>query len=87
MLLLLNRFDLSHVSFDKQGRYTATVRFDGQARTSVGGYRFNGSKLVIMPDGGTERAYACKRGLSEELTIVHETVVVRVEARLTKVGE
>ncbi len=81
------RFDLSHVSFDKQGRYTATARYDGTSRTSVGSYRFNGRKLIINPDNGSQRAYACKRGLSDELTLVYETVVVKIEATLTKVGE
>lgn len=81
------RFDLSYVTFDKRGHYTATARCDGESHTSVGRYRWNGSKLVVVPDGGAERTYRGRLGLSGELTLVHETAVVRIEATLEKNAE
>ena len=65
-------FSLGLVTFDTGGRYTASSRIDGAARTSTGTYEWTAGSLVLTPTTGPSRTYRCRRSASgAELTLQH----------------
>jgi hypothetical protein len=78
-------FPLEHATFDRDQSYTASWTQDGQRRTSVGTYDFNGFKLEVLEAGSLPRTYQAKLRLDGKLVLTYEKGDARVSAILEKV--
>ena len=81
------RFPISHVTFDDDGHYTATVEYGEGPRTDTGAYQWNGWKLVIVPTKGPERVYRGSRRWGGRLVLTDKTAEPAVKATLEQVGD
>jgi hypothetical protein len=81
------RFPISHVTFDDDGRYTATVEYDEGPRTDTGAYQWNGWRLVITPTKGPGRVYRGSRHWGGKLVLTDKTAEPAVKATLKQVGD
>ncbi len=66
-------FPLTKMTFDAQGRYTATESTDGQIRTSTGSYTWNGLALKLEPTGGEPRSYPGRTRFDGALVLLHKS--------------
>ncbi|MHC5111129.1 MAG: hypothetical protein ACYTHJ_14765 [Planctomycetota bacterium] len=66
-------FPLTHVTFTSDGRYTATMEFDGERRTSTGAYRWSLGKLTIDPERGEQRVYKGRQLFNGDLLLTHRS--------------
>lgn len=77
-------FPLDEISFDGQGRYTASWSQDDEKHTSVGAYRQSMSQLEITQDGRLARKYRLKRKSDDSLVMIYREGENEVAATLTR---
>ncbi len=69
-------FPINQVTFDAQGKYTATGEFTAQGaytgdpHTTTGAYARNGQKLRVSPVGGPPLEYKTYRRLDGKLVMI-----------------
>lgn len=50
-------FAIDQVTFEKDGRFRATMTIEGRTAQEQGTYTFNGFKIIFRPVGGGQREY------------------------------
>ena len=78
---------LDRIDFEQGGRYTATWNDNGDARTGVGMYRWNGSTLTISQTGREPRRYRLRRRLDGNLALTYEGDSAKIVAILKREEE
>jgi hypothetical protein len=77
-------FPLHQVTFDEEGRYTASAMQDGEKHTSVGTYRQGLTFLEVRQDGRLPRNYRCKRLSDGSILLMFEEGEAKSTATLQR---
>lgn len=78
-------FPIRTLSLDPAHNYTATWTTDGESRTSIGVYQFNGFTLDLLDAGFEPRTYSARKQWGGDLVLSHDSAAGRVTATLTPI--
>lgn len=81
------QFPVTIVTFDKNGGFTATANYEGRPRTSTGQYKWNGTRLIVLPDNGSKRVYRGRLRTDGDLQLWHEVEGEKTTARLERMEQ
>ena len=77
-------FPVDTITFDQNHNYTATWAQAGKSRTTLGQYRWNGSRLEVVRPGNQAQTYKASVGLDGRLTMTYGTGDSKIEAKLER---
>jgi hypothetical protein len=69
---MADSFAFSSVDFDKDGKYSAVVKYGGKSQTNSGKYEWDGFTLTITPREGDEREYRGELWWGKTLKLHHK---------------
>ena len=79
-------FPVDTITFDPNHNYTASWAQAGKARTTLGQYRWNGSRLEVLRPGNQPQTYKASVGLDGRLTMTYGAGDSKIEATLERAG-
>ena len=77
-------FPVDAITFDQHQNYTASWAQAGKTRTTLGQYRWNGSRLEVLRPGNQPQTYKASIGLDGRLTMTYGTGESKIEAKLER---
>ncbi len=78
-------FPVETITFDQDHNYTATWSQDGETRTTLGRYQWNGFRLDVLQPGNRTRSYATRLDAGNKLTMIYGKGTSKIKATLKKV--
>ena len=77
-------FPVDTITFDQNHNYTASWEQAGRSRTTLGHYRWSGSRLEVVRAGDEPQIYRASVGSDGRLTMRYGSGESRVEAKLER---
>ena len=79
-------FPVDTITFDRNHNYTASWAQAGKPRTTLGQYRWNGSRLEVLRPGNQPQTYKASVGLDGRLTMTYGSGESKIQAKLERAG-
>ena len=77
-------FPVDAITFDQNQNYTASWAQAGKTRTTLGQYRWSGSRLEVVRPGNQPQTYKASIGLDGRLTMTYGAGESKIEAKLER---